>query len=177
MNEMENESTQEVTELLEMLYNTITDAWAVPLGKDKCMVHRENTLNLIDDIRAQLPLELAEARRLLTARDEFIANAKREAESIRKAAETESRRLVEEQEIVRAAKDRANEILNTAEGKTRELVRVTNDYVDDALRRTEEAISAALSEVKESRSRFRNVAGAKPAPDIQSIAPNDYEEE
>ncbi|NLW65877.1 MAG: hypothetical protein GXY26_06550 [Clostridiales bacterium] len=172
----ENENVQEVTELLEMLYNTIADAWGVPFGKEKCMLHRENTLNLVDDIRAQLPLELAESRRLLSAREEFIANAKREAESVRKAAETEARRLVEEQEIIRIAKERANEIISTAEAKSRELINVANSYVDDALRRTEEAIAAAHSEVKESRSRFCSLAGSKPAPDIQSIAPNDYEE-
>ncbi|NCC67478.1 MAG: hypothetical protein EOM14_04675 [Clostridia bacterium] len=176
MNEIDNENTQEVTELIEMLYNTIADAWGVPLGKDKCMVPRESTLNLIDDIRAQLPLELAEARRLLSARDEFIANAKREAESVRKAAEAEARRLIEEQEIVRAAKERANEILTTAESRSRELVGVANNYVDDALRRTEDAVNAALSEIRDSRSRFRSAAGATPAPDIQSIAPNDYED-
>lgn len=172
----ENDNAQEVTELIEMLYNVIADAWGVPFGKDKCMVHRENTLNLVDDIRAQLPLELAEARRLLSARDEFIANAKREAESVRKASEAEARRLVEEQEVVRIAKERANEIISTAEAKSRELVNVANSYVDDALRRTEEAIAAAHSEVKASRSRFSDLAGSKSAPDIQSIAPNDYED-
>ena len=172
----ENENVQEVTELLELLYNTIADAWGVPFGKEKCMVHRDNTLNLVDDIRAQLPLELAEAKRLLSARDEFIANAKREAESVRKAAEAEARRLVDEQEIIRLAKERANEIISTAESKSRELINVANSYVDDALRRTEEAIAAAHSEVKESRSRFCSLAGSKPAPDIQSIVPDDYED-
>lgn len=176
MNEIDNETTQEVTELIEMLYNTIADAWGVPLGKDKCMLPRESTLNLIDDIRAQLPIELAEARRLLSARDEFVANAKREADSVRKAAEAEARRLVEEQEIVRAAKERANEILSTAEARSRELVGVANNYVDDALRRTEDAVNAALSEIRDSRSRFRSAAGATPAPDIRSISPNEYED-
>lgn len=164
-----NDNEQEVTELLEMLYNTVADAWGVPLKKDKCMVHREDTLSLIDDIRAQLPLELAEARRLLSAREEFISNAKREVEAIRKAAETESRRLVEEQEIVRAAKQHANEIVSVAESKSRELILAANEYVDDALMRTEEAVNAAISEIKESRGRFRNAAGIKPDSDIRTI--------
>jgi hypothetical protein len=37
--------------------------------------------------------------------------------------------------------------------------RVANEYADDALRRTEEAISAALDEVRQSRSRFHSAAG------------------
>ena len=168
---MDNEMENEVTELLEVLYNTITDAWSVPLGKDKCMVNRENTLSLLDEIRAQLPIELAEAKRLVSARDEFIGNAKREAETIRKAAEEQARRFVDEQEVMRIAKAQANELLTSAENKARELMRAANEYVDDALRRTEEAVTAALNEVRQSRSRFRSLAGARPTVQVQNVSP------
>ncbi|MDR1132217.1 MAG: hypothetical protein LBL15_07355 [Oscillospiraceae bacterium] len=160
---MDNEMENEVTELLEVLYNTVADAWSVPLGKDKCMINRESVLNLLDEIKAQLPIELSEAKRLLAARDEFVSNAKREAETIRKAAEDQARRLVEEQEITRIARAHANEIVAGSETKSRELVRAANEYVDDALRRTEEAVAAALNEIRQSRSRFRSLAGARPA--------------
>ena len=152
---MENE----VLELIEMLYTMVTEAWGVPLGNEKCIVERDKVLNLLDEIKAQLPAEVAEARRLVNARDEFIGSAKREAEAIRKAAEDRARELVEEQEIVVAAKTRSNEVLTQAENRTRELYRVANEYVDDALRRTEEAINSALSEVRQSRANFRSAAG------------------
>jgi len=35
-----------------------------------------------------------------------------------------------------------------------------NEYTDDALRRTEEAIQMALEEIRESRARFRSALGA-----------------
>ena len=98
---MENE----VYELLAMLYTMISEAWGVPLGNEKCIVERDKVLNLLDEIKAQLPTELAEARRLVNARDEYINNARREAESIRKNAETRASEMVEEQEIVIAAKN------------------------------------------------------------------------
>ncbi|MGI5985670.1 MAG: hypothetical protein ACOX7O_07435 [Oscillospiraceae bacterium] len=173
---MDHEMENEVTELLEVLYNTIADAWSVPLGKDKCMVNRESTLGLLDEIRAQLPIELAEAKRLVSAREEFVSNAKREADTIRKAAEEQARRLVDEQEITRVAKARANEILTNAENKARELMRAANEYVDDALRRTEEAVNAALNEIRQSRSRFRSLAGARPAVQVQDVEDADTEE-
>ena len=150
----------DVLELIEMLYTMVTEAWGVPLGNEKCIVERDKVLNLLDDIKAQLPTELAEAKRMVANRDEYVGNAKREAESIRRAADERARAIVEEQEIVRAAKQRSNELLTSAESRTRELYRVANAYVDDALRRTEEAISSALSEVRESRSSFRSAAGA-----------------
>lgn len=82
----------------------------MPLGNDKCIVERDKVLNMIEDIKAQLPVELSEAKRLVSARDEFIGNAKREAESIRRAAEEKARALVEEQEIVRIARARSSEL-------------------------------------------------------------------
>lgn len=173
---MDNEMENEVTELLEVLYNTIADAWSVPLGKDKCMINRESVLSLLDEIKAQLPIELTEAKRLLAARDEFVLNAKREAEAIRKAAEEQARRLVEEQEITRIARAHANEIITNSQAKSKELVRASNEYVDDALRRTEEAVTAALNEVRQSRARFRNLAGARPSAAIQTSAVSDADE-
>ncbi len=149
-----------ILDLLEMLYTMVSEAWGVPLGNDKCIIERDKFLNIIDEIKAQLPVEVAEAKRLVTARDEFIGSAKREAESIRKSAEERARELIDEQEIVKAAALRSNELLSGAENRTRELYRVANEYVDDALRRTEDAISAALSEVRQSRNEFRSAAAA-----------------
>ena len=153
---MENE----VLELIEMLYTMVSEAWGVPLGNEKCIVERDKVLNILDEIKAQLPVEVAEAKRLVTARDEFIGNAKREAESIRRAAEEQARELVDEQEIVRVAKLRSSELVNAAETRTKELYRVANEYVDDALRRTEEAVGSALDEIRQSRIKFRAAAGA-----------------
>jgi len=173
---MEND----VLELVEMLYTMVTEAWGVPLGNEKCIVERDKVLNLLDEIKAQLPAEVAEARRLVNARNEFIGNAKREADAIRKAAEDRARELVEEQEIVVAAKTRSNEVLTQAESRTRELYRVANEYVDDALRRTEEAINSALSEVRQSRSNFRAAAGSgqsqKPTGTVGYITQDDLKD-
>ena len=154
----------DVLELIEMLYTMVTEAWGVPLGNEKCIVERDKVLNLLDEIKAQLPQEMAEAKRLVQSRDEFIGNAKREAESIRRSADERAKELLEEQEIVRAAKTRSNEILTAAESRTRELYRVANAYVDDTLRRTEEAINTALGEVRQSRASFRSAAGVGHAP-------------
>ncbi len=149
-----------VQELMDMLYQMIQEAWGLPLGAEKCVIERDKALELLDEIKEQFPAELAEAKRLVAARAEFIANAKREAESIRKVAEERARQLVDEQEVVRAAKARSSELLSTAEAKSSELRRVANVYVDDAMKRTEEAISEALNEVRQSRVRFRSAAGS-----------------
>ena len=66
----------DIIELLDILYNMVNDAWGVPLGNDKCIVERDKALGLLDDLKAVLPMELSEARRLVNARDEFVNNAK-----------------------------------------------------------------------------------------------------
>ena len=149
-----------VQELMDTLYTMITEAWGLPLGAEKCVIERDKVLDILDEMKSQFPTELSEAQRLVAARAEFIGNAKREAESIRKVAEERARQLLDEQEIVRIAKSKANGMIEAAEAKTGELRRVANEYADDALRRTEEAIAEALGEVRQSRSRFRNVAGS-----------------
>ena len=148
-----------VQELLEMLYSMINEAWGIPLGADKCVVERDKALDLIEEIKVQFPQELAEARRLVDARSEFISGAKREADNIRKNAEEHARQLVDNQEVIKAAKAKSSEIIMNAEQSANELKRAANEYVDDAMRRTEEALAAALEEMRQTRSRFRNVAG------------------
>ena len=67
-----------ITELIDELYNMVSDAWGLPLGAEKCVIERDKALDLLEEIKAQLPAEVAEAKRLVSARSEFIANAKKE---------------------------------------------------------------------------------------------------
>jgi len=147
-----------VQELLEMLYNMINEAWGIPLGAEKCVIERDKALDLIDEIKSSFPVELSEARRLMEARAEFINAAKREAEQIRKSAEERARKLVEEQEIIRMARQRSNEIIAQAESSAAELRRAASEYVDEAMRRTEESLATSLEEIRRTRARFRSAA-------------------
>lgn len=54
-----------VEELLDMLFDMVDEAKNVPLSSDKCMIERDRALDLIDDIRAQFPVELTEAKKVM----------------------------------------------------------------------------------------------------------------
>lgn len=159
---MEN---NDVIELLDILYGMVTDAWGVPLGSDKCVIEREKAIEIINDIKASLPSSIAEAKRLVAARDEFIGNAKREAEAMRKNAEEKARSMVEEQEVIRVARARSAEMIASAEAKSKELRRVASEYVEDLMRRTEDSLSDALGTVKATRNAFTasGMSAARPA--------------
>lgn len=149
-----------VEELLDMLFDMVDEAKNVPLSSDKCMIERDRALDLIDDIRAQFPVELTEAKKVMATRADMLSSAKREAEAIRKTAEDKARQMVSEDVITLQAKQRANEMMQQAEERSRELKRSANEYCEDALRRTEEAVAEAYDEIKKSRARFRAAAGA-----------------
>ena len=162
-----------VQELLEMLHSMVSEAWGIPLGAEKCVIERDKALDLLDEIKAQFPQELSEAKRLVDARAEFINNAKREAEAIRKAAEERSRQLVDEQEVLKAARAKSAELLSSAENTSNELRRAANEYVDDSMKRTEDALTTALEEIRGSRSKFRSAARSAPAPRTVPLTPDD----
>ena len=154
-----------VNELLDMLFDMIEEAKNVPLSGDRCMVERSEALDLIDEIRNAFPMELAEARKLISARNDYLASAKREGDLIIQQAQEKAKQLVAEDQLLAAAKRESEEMRRAAEAKARELKVAANRYCDDALRRTEEAVAEAYDEIKTSRTRFRAAAaGMDPPP-------------
>lgn len=162
-----------VEELVDMLFAMIDEAKSVPLSSEKCIIERDKALDLLDDIKAQFPMELGEAKKLLAARADYIASAKREAELIRKQAEEKARQMLAEDELLAQAKQKSNEMVKVAEDRSRELRRAANEYCEDALRRTEEAVSEAYDEIKRSRARFRAAAAGvqQPVAGAGAVAP------
>ena len=161
-----------IIEQLDTLYAMVTDAWGVPLGNDKCIIERDKAIQIITDIKNNLPSAIAESKRLVAARDEFIGNAKREAEALRKNAEEMARSMVEQQEVMRVARARSAEMIATAEARSRELQRVAGDYTDDVMRQTEESLASALEIVRAKRSAFARIEAqpkkTPPAPRMAS---------
>ena len=146
-----------IEELVEMLFTMIDEAKNAPLSSEKCVIERDKALDILDDIKAQFPVELAEARKILNARNEYVAAAKREADEIRKRAEIEAGQMVSEDRVMNQARQKANELVAQAEAKAKEVRRSANEYCEDVLRRTEEALADAHSEMRQVRSRFRSV--------------------
>ena len=146
-----------IEDLISILYETIQDARAVPLSSEKCIIEREKVLDLLDEISNSLPGELKQAKTIVDSRSEVITNARREAEGIRKQAQQDAQKLASQEEVYKLAQQQADELMRSTNAKVRELKQVTNAYVDDALRRTEEAISSALGEIRDSRVKFRSL--------------------
>ena len=158
-----------IEELIGTLYEMVQDAKSVPFSSDRCALERERVLDLLDEISNRLPGELKQAKTIVDSRSELITSAKREAEGILKQAQAQARQLVSQEAVYAEAKSQANEMVRAAQDKIKELKQVTNDYVDDSLRRTEEAVAEALSEIRDSRSKFRALVNPQAARNNSAI--------
>lgn len=151
----------DINRLIDMLYERIEDAKAPALKPNMSMVDRDEMLDLLDELRAALPVEIKRAQELLAAREKFVDEAKRDVDRMMRQAELEAKTKVSDSEVLYAAKEKARQIVARAEERSRQLYQVANEYAEDALARTEEAVQAALDEVKQSRVQFRTASAAK----------------
>lgn len=164
-----------IEDIITKLYDMIQDARAMPFGADKCVVERDRVLDLLDEISNQLPGELKQSKTIVDSKQELIANAKKEAEGIIRSAQQQAKTMISKEAVYQEAQRQADEMVKNAQAKIKELKQVTNDYVDDALKRTEDAINGALNDVRDSRARLRKMSGnaerkpAAPAPIIEDI--------
>ena len=151
----------DVNRLIDMLYERIEDAKSPALKPNLSMVDRDEMLDLLDELRAQLPIEIKRAQELLSAREKFVEDAKRDVERMMRQAELEAKVKVSESEILSAAKEKSRQMIAHAEERTRQMYQVCNEYTEDALSRTAEAIQLAQDELQQARVRFRAASSAR----------------
>ena len=152
---------QNIEQIISALYDMIQDARGLPLGADKCIIERDKVLDMLDEIIAQLPVELKQARTIVESRNELIGQARREAENVIRQAQDKAAELVAEEAIYKEAKRQCQEMVMQTQSRMADLRKASNDYMDDALRRTEEAIAMSLEDVKNTRDKFAALVEAQ----------------
>lgn len=154
-------SERNIEDIIGALYDLIQDARAMPLAADKCIVERDRVLDMLDEIIAQLPSELKQSRTIVESRNELISQARREAETILRQAQEQAKQMLTKEAIYTEAKRRSEELAEATQNRVIQIRKAGNEYMDDALRRTEETMAKALEEVRETRMRFRTVTDAQ----------------
>jgi chromosome segregation ATPase len=165
-------SDRNTEDIIGALYDMVQDARSMPLASDKCILERDKVLDMLDEIIAQMPAELKQSRTIVESRAEIIGQAKREAENVIRKAEEEAERLVSQQAIYEEAKRRCTEEVAQAKAQIANLRKISNEYMDDALRRTEEAIAKSLGEVQDTRAKFNALAAAQMQRDNAAVEGN-----
>ena len=152
---------QNIEDIISALYDMIQDARSVPLASDKCIVERDKILDMLDEIIAQMPVELKQARTIVESRNELVSQARREAETLVRQAQEQSQKMITEDAVYQETKRQCQEMLDNTQVRMADLRKASNEYMADALRRTEEAIALSLEVVRDTRSKFKALIEAQ----------------
>ena len=154
-------SDRNTEDIIGALYDMVQDARSMPLAADKCILERDRVLDMLDEIIAQLPGELKQSRAIVESRNELVSQARREAETILSEAREKAKQMVTKEAIYAEAKKRSEELVAQTQNRINQLRKAGNEYMDESLRQTEEVISKALAEVRDTRMKFRAVTEAQ----------------
>ena len=160
-----------IEDIIGALYDLVQDARSMPLAADKCILERDRVLDMLDEVIAQLPGELKQSRTIVESRNELISQARREAEAILRQAQEQAKQMLTKEQVYIEAKNRSEEMIAQTQDRIMQLRKAGNEYMDDALRRTEETIAQALEEVRDTRMKFRTVTEAQEQRQEQRKAP------
>ena len=160
-----------IDELITILSDTVTEAWSMPLSGGKILLDRSRVLDLINEIKAVMPGDIQQARAIVESRNELTAAARRDADSIIKAAEDKAHALVSEsavyseanraaeelkiaaiakaKDIIASAENQARQTVGGAEQKAAELVRSAESRSNDLRNATTQFVTNALTQSEE----------------------------
>ena len=154
-------SDRNTEDIIGALYDMVQDARSMSLSADKCILERDKVLDMLDEIIAQLPGELKQARTIVESRNELVSQARREADGVIREAQEKVGQLVTKEAIYEEAKKRSEELVSQTQNRINQLRKAANEYMDESLRQTEELISQTLADIQQVREKFRVVSIAQ----------------
>ena len=121
-----------VLELLEEIEEIVDTAAGFPLT-GKIMVDSQELLEIVREIRAELPDEIQQAQWIKNERERIITEAKNQYEAVIEDAQKQADALVESNDITVRSKLRADELMKVTENTAKQLKIGTYDYLDGIL--------------------------------------------
>ncbi len=129
---------------LEEIFNEGRPVWFT----HSVVVNEDKILDLIDQMRISIPDEIKKAQQLVNQRDRLLAQAQEEANRTINLAKEKSDQVVDRDNIVLAAKTRADQIIAQARAEAEQTKGEADDYVLETLTRLEMEIDKSLSQVR-----------------------------
>jgi len=166
-------------ELLNRLEYAVDEGRHV-FGTKYTVVHEDQLLATIDQLRASIPEEIEKAARTLNQRDRVLADANEEAARIVQQARQHSEDLVDEQEMVKQATLRAEYIVDQAKIEAQRITREADEYVVEQLSQLEHHFAQTLQVIRNGIAHMQPqapAAAALPAtPELQEYDANQSSE-
>jgi F0F1-type ATP synthase membrane subunit b/b' len=149
--------------LLLQLRDLVDSARTMPMSAS-VLVNRDEAMDIIEEALHVMPEELRHARWLIKERDEYLAQARRDAEDIVEEARVHAARMVERTEVAREARRVAQQVVAHAEADSRRLRHEAEDYIDQKLAAFEVVLERTMQTVLRGREQLQAVV--EPLPDV-----------
>ena len=148
-------------EIIENLIQQVKEARSVPLSRDGALVNRQDFIELLQQLREQLPDDVQVANEILEAKESVIDEGRRAAEALIDKAKDQARRLISEHSILAQAQREAQGLLQMAEVEVEKMRLETNKYIDARLANFEVALNKTLDAVKRGREKMTGKSEAE----------------
>ena len=148
-------------EIIENLMQQVKEARSVPLSRDGALVNRQDFIELLEQLREQLPDDVQVANEILEAKESVIDEGRRAAEALIDKAKDQARRLISEHSILAQAQREAQGLLQMAEVEVEKMRLETNKYIDARLANFEVALNKTLDAVKRGREKMTGKSEAE----------------
>ncbi len=144
----------DILALIDRLEELVDTGRAVPFSSSR-MIDTDKVYEIIDEIRAQYPDELKQARWIVKERQEMLEEAEKEANRTLEEARDRAQALASEEEVVKLAEQQAADILDSARNREREIRLGAEDYADEMLANLEVNLGKLLTAVQRGRDRLQ----------------------
>lgn len=142
-----------VNELLDSLFDEL-DASKKSFMSAKKLVDTDKCLDLIDDVRDNLPIELERANNIIKERRQILADGENEAQQYIDEAKKQAAILVGETAIMKQAQEEAENIINDAKKSAKEIRLGAKAYANDVLEELENYLAKNGEQVTKTREQF-----------------------
>ncbi len=149
----EQYSVPELEALIDEAIGMVAAGRPLPMSST-VKVNKAELLDVLEEIRESLPEELRRARWLLKEKEEFLAQARQERQEIIDQGRAQVSRMIERQEITRAAEARARQIVAEARADARTLQRRVEDYCDHKLASFEAVLERTSRTLQQGREKL-----------------------
>jgi cell division septum initiation protein DivIVA len=168
---MSEQQAYDLETILLQVREMIDTARTMPMSAS-VLVNRDEVLELLDDALRTMPEELRHARWLLKEREEYLAQARRDAEDIVESARVQAERMVERTEVAREARRVAQQVVAHAEADSRRLRHEAEDYIDQKLASFEVVLDRTMQAVQKGREQLQAIVeplAGEPHPDDEAL--------
>lgn len=141
-------SGYEMSLFLDEVEDLLCSGLSVPLTS-KALVDRRECLEALEVLRANLPWEMLEAKRILSEQEEVFDRAEAEAEEIKQLAERQAAFILDQSQLVKMAETRAQELIEGAEREAVQLLGLAERDARDLYQSLERELDLLMRDIKE----------------------------